>query len=283
MMALIKFTAFLILLSTFTFPACVGGGVGVESIKDITAFTISGIGGTIEANTISLTVPYSTDLTSLTPTITIWGGSYVSPASGVAQDFSSPVVYTVTAADGSTKKYTVTVTKAPSSAKDITAFTISGIGGTIVAKTISLAVLYGTDLISLTPTITITGESVSPASGVAQDFSSPVVYTVTAADGSTKTYTVTVTEAPSSAKDITAFTISGIGGGIEANSINLTVPSGTGLTSLTPTITITGESVSPASGVAQDFLSPVVYTVTAADGSTKTYTVTVKVSFFSYF
>jgi hypothetical protein len=144
-------------------------------------------------NTVTLTVPYGTDPSSLTPTIVITGAS-VNPASGVPQNFTTPQTYTVTAADGTTKAYTVTVTVALNSAKDITGFTILGIDGTVGANTISLTVPYGTDRTSLTPTITITGASVSPASGVAQDFTSPVHYTVTAADGSTKTYTVTVTE-----------------------------------------------------------------------------------------
>ena len=190
-----RFIAFLILLTAFTFPACSGGGgTGSENIKWITAFTILGRDGTIGANTISLTVPFGTDRTKLTPTITTWYNKPVSPKSGVAQDFTLPVHYTVTATDGSTKIYTVTVTEAPYAAKEITAFTILDIDGTVGANTISLTVPFGSGLTSLTPTITITGASVSPASGVAQDFTSPVVYTVTAADGSTKTYTVTVTE-----------------------------------------------------------------------------------------
>jgi hypothetical protein len=58
--------------------------------------------------TIAVTVPFGTDVTALVPTITIVGSS-LSPASGVANDFSNPVTYTVTAADASTKAYTVTV------------------------------------------------------------------------------------------------------------------------------------------------------------------------------
>src|SRR6185295_7950019 len=143
---------------------------------------------------------------------------------------------------------------------------------------ISLTVPFGTDLTSLTPTVAITGASVSPASGATQDFSDPVVYTVTAADLTTKAYTVTVSVAPSSAKDITQFTILGVDGTINGTNISLTVPFGTNRTSLTPTIAITGASVSPASGAAQDFTAPVIYTVTAADLTTKAYTVTVSVA-----
>ncbi|MFA6257393.1 MAG: S8 family serine peptidase [Candidatus Paceibacterota bacterium] len=57
--------------------------------------------------------------------------------------------------------------------------------------------------------------------------------------------------------------------------ISITIPSGTDVTLLTPTVVITGASVSPLSGVAQDFSSPVTYTVTAADSSTQAYVVTV--------
>ncbi len=58
---------------------------------------------------------------------------------------------------------------------------------------ITLTVPYGTDPTSLTPTIVITGASVSPASGVPHNFTTPQTYTVTAADSSTQAYTVTVT------------------------------------------------------------------------------------------
>jgi uncharacterized repeat protein (TIGR01451 family) len=59
-------------------------------------------------------------------------------------------------------------------------------------KTVALTVPFGTVVTALVPTITMTGASVSPASGVAANFTSPVVYTVTAADASTQAYTVTV-------------------------------------------------------------------------------------------
>lgn len=59
--------------------------------------------------------------------------------------------------------------------------------------TIQLSV-PATPVLTFTPTITITGASVSPASGVAQDFTNPVTYTVTAADGSTQIYIATVSQ-----------------------------------------------------------------------------------------
>ena len=61
-------------------------------------------------------------------------------------------------------------------------------------------------------------------------------------------------------------------------SVAVTVPSGTDVAALAPTIVISGLSVSPASGASQDFTNPVTYTVTAADGSTMAYTATVTVA-----
>lgn len=61
----------------------------------------------------------------------------------------------------------------------------------------------------------------------------------------------------------------------QLRSIVLVVPDSTVKTSLVPTITHTGKSISPESGAAQDFTDSVSYTVTATDDSTAVYTVTV--------
>ena len=64
----------------------------------ITQFVINEIyTGTIdqETKTITVYVPASLDITSLVPTITYSVNATITPASGVAQDFSHPVTYTV--------------------------------------------------------------------------------------------------------------------------------------------------------------------------------------------
>lgn len=68
----------------------------------------------IKDNTITFSVDENaTDeqLKKLVPTITVSDGAVVTPANGVAQDFTQPVTYTVTAADGTQVKYTVTTNK----------------------------------------------------------------------------------------------------------------------------------------------------------------------------
>lgn len=62
------------------------------------------------------------------------------------------------------------------------------------AKTIVAAVPFGTDVTALVPVIIVSEKaSVSPASGLPQNFTNPVTYIVTAEDGSQAVYTVTVT------------------------------------------------------------------------------------------
>jgi uncharacterized repeat protein (TIGR02543 family) len=257
------------------------------SARAITAFTItSPVAATGIINetlhTVTIDAPFGTAVNNMTTSIT-HNGEFISPASGEALDFTSPVTYTVTAADGTTQAYTVTVNVAAADAKAITAFTITSPAAAGVINetlhTVTIDMPYGTVVTSLTPTITITGASISPASGEARDFSGPVTYTVTAADGTTQAYTVTVNVAANNAKAITGFSFASPAatGTITegTKTIAVTAPYGTALTSLTPTITITGTSISPASGTAQNFTGPVPYTVQAGDGSTQVYTVTV--------
>ncbi len=89
----------------------------VNPAKAITAFTIpSQVGSTTineAAHTIAVTVPFGTNVTALVPTIATSTGASVSPLSGVAHNFTATSTYTVTAADGSTQAYAVTVTVAP--------------------------------------------------------------------------------------------------------------------------------------------------------------------------
>jgi hypothetical protein len=86
----------------------------------------------------------------------------------------------------------------------------------------------------------------------------------------------------STGKAITAFKFANFGttdinGSINGTNIAVTVPSIVNITSLTPTIAHNGKSISPASGIAQDFSSPIQYTVTGGDNTTQNYTVTVNV------
>ena len=81
--------------------------------KIIKAFSFSGlaprVNGVVGTSTVSATVPFGRSIIALIPTIMISNQATISPASGVPQDFTNPVTYTLTAEDGSTGSYTVTV------------------------------------------------------------------------------------------------------------------------------------------------------------------------------
>ncbi|MEI7462795.1 MAG: immunoglobulin-like domain-containing protein, partial [Candidatus Taylorbacteria bacterium] len=255
----------------------------VNHEKSITAFSFGQTEGVITGTDILVTLPYGTVLTSLIPSITLSGGT-VSPIGGIAEDFTNSVVYKVTSDDSSTKDYTVTVRVSPNTAANIVSFGITNpiSNGVISGNNITITVPFATSLVNLPITIVISdGASVTPmAGGTTFVEGVPIFYTVTAQDATTtKEYGVTVNIAANNAKDIGSFnfeTLSpAVTGIINATNITLSVPYATNITSLIPTIGITGASSSPSSGVANNFSSPVTYTVTAADGSTKDYTVSV--------
>lgn len=62
-------------------------------------------------NTVIYRVPGDTDITKLTPAIAISTGSAISPAPETEQDFTEPVVYTVTAENGQGRQWKVFVVK----------------------------------------------------------------------------------------------------------------------------------------------------------------------------
>lgn len=176
------------------------GSISVPKPPRITSFTLPGQVGTTVINelqrTINLTMPAGTVLTALQPAIVLTANTSVSPVSGAAVDFSSPVQYTVTGANSGQRVYTVHVTTIPSDEKLITSFEVPGQVSSLIdndAGTIEVVVPPGSNIAALVPTIQLSVYAVvSPASGVAQDFSNPVVYTVTAQNGTQKQYTVTV-------------------------------------------------------------------------------------------
>jgi len=166
--------------------------------KDFLSFDFPGLGGaTISGTNISLTVPYTTVVTALAPTYTVSAGAGAAPASGSIRDFSIPQTYTVTGQDGATKVYTVTVTKTPaSSAKDILMMTFPGsLAATISGTNIGVNVPAATNVTALAPTFTLsTFAACNPVSGSSRDFTLPQTYVVTAQNGTTQPYTVTVTK-----------------------------------------------------------------------------------------
>ncbi len=340
-----------------------------SSENDITAFTLPGQTGptAISGTDISVTLPVGSDVTNLAPASLVFSaGATISPAVGDTQDFSSPVMYTVTAQDNSTQTYTVTVTVEEDTTdpevtcpEDIVVDTDTGECGAIVdfmasatddqpgvstSASIASGTLFevGTTQVTITATDAAGNEAECTFNVTVNDTEAPEIVcppdvSVVSLDGSDVTInnigfpvvtdncdqsllfsatlvgssrpipfaypvgttlvqwattdsagntafcnqSITVTFTPSSENDITAFTLPGQTGptAISGTDISVTLPVGSDVTNLAPASLVfsAGATISPAVGDTQDFSSPVMYTVTAQDNSTQTYTVTVTV------
>lgn len=217
-----------------------------SSKKEISSLALSGISNTTStfdqaSNTYTFTVPIGTNIKSLVFTFTLPFGATSMPASGSTQDFTNPVIYTVTAEDGSKQiiKIVVIVQTAPkSSQKQILSFSFDEISPVIKAVInettleISAEIPSSINLKALRPSIKVSEKAiVSPVSGTVQDFTNEIKYTVTAEDGTMQIYKCKII----AQKDIiggSGFYIVGIYDGLPAvwknNEIYLLSKTGTG-------------------------------------------------------
>ncbi|MEI6604296.1 MAG: Ig-like domain repeat protein, partial [Verrucomicrobiota bacterium] len=129
---------------------------GLSSAKVMSNVVFAGLGTATADGTgtnFGLTAPYGTVVTGLAPTFTLSTLATASPPSGTSRNFTTPQSYTVTAENGSTQVYTVTLTVTPASpAKDILTF---GPGAGISGNTITWTVPFGSNVAGLAPTFTL--------------------------------------------------------------------------------------------------------------------------------
>ncbi|WP_236519185.1 cadherin-like beta sandwich domain-containing protein [Sandaracinus amylolyticus] len=215
-------------------PSAVTTAPELSADNRITRFAITSLTPEVvgeidaDASTISVTVPRGTDLTGLVATFTIAEGASarigsVAQVSGTtANDFSAPVVYTVTSQNGLTRDYTVDVELAPpASEKRLLTFAFESFDPDAVgdidetAHTVTVFVPGDADLTELAATFTATSSATVRVGDVEQvsgtttnDFSSDVIYTVVAEDGSEQDYTVSVEQGASSLAALSALTLS---------------------------------------------------------------------------
>ena len=262
--------------------------------------------GVINGTDITIEVPYQTDVNSLislftiSPKATIKIGDISQVSGTTVNNFSTTLNYIVTAENGSTKSYNVTVTVLPpkSSEKELLSFGILNplVNGVKIGTNITVSVPFGTNVNSLVGVFSLSNKaslSVSTenqVSGVTiNDFSNPLTYIVTAEDGTTKSYNVTVIVLPpkSSEKELLSFGILNplVNGVIIGTNVTVSVPFGTNVSSLVAVFTISNKAsvsvstLNQISGVTiNNFSKSIIYKVTAEDGTTKEYTITLKIS-----
>lgn len=259
-------------------------------VKDMTpvisSFEIGGVSATIDQTekTIVAEVPYSTEgWPSLAPVVSL-GGTATSYTPEGAQDFSTPVVYTAT--DGVTPiEYTVTITRAAANGdatlKDLKVgeTTIEGFDPAVLNYNVVLpfaATLESAKVSATTNYIaakaTITDIDALPDADATATKVATVVVAPEDAMAESKTYTITFTRlAASSEKQLLTLSVGGFNAVIneEAKTVTLDVADPTSIdwtaakTTQSPlaTVSINGETK--------------IVTVTAEDGSTQPYEITV--------
>lgn len=234
-------------------------------------------------------------------------GATASPAldGKKGMNLSDWTTFTITSGDGTnTRTYRIKATARTQAS--ISAFSLT-IGGTVYegvidnkANTITVSGVDDSKLssTSFAPDVTLGPETLvcSPAPGLAQDFSRTVQYIVAGNEKVlSRTYTVSVLNkagqlisgsgggggsdpvTPATGAKITAFSVLGVDGVINqsAGTITVTLPAGTNVTAVAPSVTVTaGAVVSPVLGEVVNLTAPVVYTVTLGE-ETSRYTVTV--------
>ena len=178
----------------------------------ILAFEFQGITGNTgavidnENFTVIDSLPENTDVTALVPIITISENATIDPPSGQAENFTNPVVYVVTAEDGTNQFYTViarlkeeAVVIPKSDDNEIKSFILSSafIRGEIEGNVITASVPFGTKVDNISVALEVHENArVTPAITGNQDFTNAVNYVVTAENGDERTYTVQVNIQP---------------------------------------------------------------------------------------
>ena len=212
-------------------------------------------------------------------------GAAVLTASDTSDSLVVAQTATVTfiAGTGSAANSTVTATPASVMADGATTATVTvtlkdSTNNPVAGKTVTLASSRGAS------------DTISPASGTSNG-SGVVTFSVKSTTPGSSDYTATdatdsvvvtpkatVTFTGSAAKDILSCSFGALGDArISGTSITLTVATGTVVTNLAPTFTVSPfASINPASGSSRDFTAAQTYTVTAQNGGTQVYTVTVQ-------
>jgi hypothetical protein len=248
-----------------------------------------------DSHTINITVDFNTDVTSLAATFTLSPqasaevGGVPQTSGTTTNDFTGPVVYSVIAGDGTVQDWTIIVSLAANDETDFLTYGLPGQTGpaeiNIGNHTINVEMPYNADVSDLIATFGLSPQATADIGGLSQqsgvtsnDFTAPVIYTITAGDGITvQDWSVTVSFAPNTETDILTYSIDGFIGTVDtiAHMVSVIVPYGTDVSNLIANFTLSEEAIASVSGSVQEsgvsslnFSSPVTYELTAGDGIT---------------
>lgn len=264
--------------------------------------------------TISITVPYGTDISSITPDIMLTDSVNASITPAGVRDFSvGTVAYIVTAEDGTTKRYEVNTTVEPAST-DATlcsavftygegstiiltpgfdSSTTDGYAGDVSSDTESISLSAVTTNSGATKKAYLDGTEVKNLSDIALAYGdNTITIVITAESGATKTYTFMITRAaagtdsnadlvsivlshgtldPDFDKDTTEYNVN-VANSIATTAITVTLSNSGASYAITANGTATTAGTEASLEVGANVF---VVTVTATDGTVKTYSISV--------
>ncbi len=137
-----------------------------------------------------------TSLDSMFLTATLPNSAYLTPNFGIT-DLTKPVNYSLKAQNGDIRNYVVYAVRKRSSMAEIESFTLNEASISAIIVNNKVIIPYTTkDISNQTATVKLSYYAkISPDPSVARDYSQPVVYTVTADDGTMAVYTVQMGQA----------------------------------------------------------------------------------------
>jgi hypothetical protein len=280
-----------------------------SSSKDIISYAIvsPAVTGKVGIDNVTITVPNSTDITKLiakfklSPKATMTIGSVNQVSETTENDYTNDLTAIVTAEDGSTKTYTISLVKEAKSSENIIVSCKQGSSfGYIESNKVTFNLPTGTDLSKLVFEYTVSPfakayvfdtlgsdkDSTFTTLVTKVNASGAVKIKVVAEDGSERWYDLIVKIVKSSSKLLSAykFTTPAATATITDNIVNISVPKGTDVTALVATFTSSAKSTVYVNDVAQvsgttpnNFTDTVVYKVVAEDGSFNVYKVVVTI------
>lgn len=173
--------------------------------KQLLSFKIDSIAGQINesSHTVTIQVPYATDLAHAKPVVTVSEKATVSPVSGAEVNLGSAVTYKVTAEDGSVQSYTVVASKGQNTEAKILEFKVNATAMTgdyytgkidEATQTIIVGVpVTRVNRAKLPFTVKLSdGATITPAATDILDFTTAVTFKVKAQSGAEQQYTVKV-------------------------------------------------------------------------------------------
>lgn len=250
----------------------------------ITYFEILGYDAVIDQDscTIDITLPSSLDLTDILPNI-VWSGSSITPSGNVDLSVGT-FEYVVTSSTGDQIIYTVVIHH-PDVSKELSLLSITLSNGQELVFEIdesthiaTVSVPYGTDVSNCRlSNILYNAQSSNIGNGATLNLTKGTYIVLQKENGDTTAYLLTVNELPSTEKVIVQFMLYGVDGVIDntLHTVQITLDSKYDISNIAPdVVTFVGESISDISEK-HNWNTPAEYTITAYDGSTVTYTVSV--------